>query len=101
MGSYSLRVKDFAAKEIKRLEPRKVRRQLVRRIQSLATNPRPAGCEKPAGTGDRYRVRQGAYRIVYEVRDEELVVVVVKVGHRRDVYKSLEPSHVRFQRPRG
>ena len=89
MGSYSLRVKDFAAKEIKRIEPKKVRRQVVKRVQSLATNPRPAGCAKPAGTGDRYRVRQGAYRVVYEVRDEELVVVVVKVGHRRDVCKNL------------
>jgi mRNA interferase RelE/StbE len=89
VGSYSLRIKDSAAKEIERIEPKKVRRQLVTRIQNLATNPRPAGCEKPAGTGDRYRVRQGAYRIVYEVRNEKLVVVVVKVRHRRDVYKSL------------
>ncbi len=88
MGSYSLRIKDSAAKEIERIEPKKVRRQLVRRIAGLATNPRPPGYEKLAGTGDRYRVRQGAYRIVYEVRDQELVVVLVKVGHRRDVYKN-------------
>jgi mRNA interferase RelE/StbE len=89
VGSYSVRVKDSAAKEIERIEPKKVRRQVVRRVQSLATNPRPPGCEKLAGTEDRYRVRQGAYRIVYEVRDEELVVILVKVGHRRDVYKNL------------
>ncbi|MBZ5590025.1 MAG: type II toxin-antitoxin system RelE/ParE family toxin [Acidobacteriia bacterium] len=55
----------------------------------LATNLRPPGCEKLAGAGDRYRVRPGAYRIVYEVPDEELVVVLVKVGHRSDVYKNL------------
>jgi mRNA interferase RelE/StbE len=82
---YSLRIKDSAAKEIERVEPKNVRRQGVKRVQSLATNPRPPGCEKLAGTGDRYRVRQGAYRIVYEVRDEELAVVV-NVGYRSDVY---------------
>jgi len=87
--SYSLRIKASAAREIERIEPRKVRRQIVTRIQTLATNPRPPGCEKLAGVGDRYRARQGAYRIVYEVRDEELVVVLVKVGHRSNVYKNL------------
>jgi mRNA interferase RelE/StbE len=89
VGRYSLRVKDSAAKEIERIEPKKVRRQVVRRIQSLAANPRPAGCQKLAGTGDRYRLRQGSYRIVYEVREEELVVVLVKVGLRSDVYRNL------------
>jgi mRNA interferase RelE/StbE len=89
VGRYSLRVKDSAAKEIERIEPKKVRRQVVRRIQSLAANPRPAGCQKLAGTGDRYRLRQGSYRIVYEVREEELVVVLVKVGHRSDIYRNL------------
>ncbi len=89
MGRYSLRIKASAAKEIERIEPKKVRRQIVTRIQGLATNPRPPGCEKLAAIGDRYRVRQGAYRIVYEVRDLELVVVLVKVGHRSQVYKSL------------
>lgn len=89
MERYSLRIKDSATKEIERIEPKKVRRQIVTRIQSLATNPRPPGCEKLAGRGDRYRLRQGAYRVVYEVRDLELVVVLVKVGHRSQVYKSL------------
>ncbi len=89
MGRYSLRIKASAAKEIERIEPKKVRRQIVTRIQGLATNPRPPGCEKLAGVDDRFRVRQGAYRIVYEVRDLELVVVLVKVGHRSQVYKSL------------
>ncbi len=89
MGSYSLRIKASAAKEIERIEPKKVRRQIVTRIQGLATNPRSPGCERLAGVGDRYRVRQGVYRIVYEVRDLELVVVLVKVGHRSRVYKSL------------
>ena len=89
MGSYSLRIRDSAAKEIERIEPKKVRQRVVKRIQALAANPRPRGCEKLAGRGERYRVRQGTWRIVYEVRDSELVVVLVKVGHRRDVYKTL------------
>ena len=88
MASYSLRIKTSAAREIERIEPKKVRRQIVTRIQALATTPRPPGYEKLAGAGDRYRVRQGAYRIVYEVRDEELVVVLVKVGHRSNVYRN-------------
>jgi mRNA interferase RelE/StbE len=89
VGRYSLRIKDSAAKEIERIEPKKVRRQIVTRIQGLATDPRPPGCEKLAGAGDRYRVRQGAYRFVYEIRDLELVVVLVNVGHRSQVYKDL------------
>jgi mRNA interferase RelE/StbE len=53
----------------------------------LSENPRPFGCEKLSGHQDRYRVRAGRYRIVYAIRDEELVVYVVKVGHRKDVYR--------------
>lgn len=52
----------------------------------LARNPRPQGCEKLSGQ-ERYRVRQGVYRIIYEIRDEVLLVTVIKVGHRREVYK--------------
>ena len=89
MGNYSLRIKASAAKEIERIEPRKVRRAVVARILALAGDPRPPGSEKLAGTKNRYRVRQGIWRIVYEIRDSELVIVVVKVGHRRDVYKRL------------
>jgi mRNA interferase RelE/StbE len=53
----------------------------------LADDPRPRGCEKLSGH-ERYRLRQGAYRIVYEVDDQVLVVLVVKIGHRRDVYRT-------------
>jgi mRNA interferase RelE/StbE len=89
VGSYSLRIKDSAAKEIERIEPRKIRRQIVARIERLAASPRPPGCEKLTGAGDRYRIRQGPYRIIYEIRDVELVVVLVKVAHRSQVYKNL------------
>jgi mRNA interferase RelE/StbE len=56
-------------------------------MQALSTAPRPPGCEKLSGRPDRYRVRQGDYRVVYSVDDIERVVLVVKVGHRRDVYR--------------
>ena len=89
MGNYSLRIKASASKEIERIEPRKVRRAVVNRILALADDPRPPGSEKLAGAEDQHRVRQGICRIIYEIRDNELVVVVVKVGHRRDVYRRL------------
>ena len=89
MGSYRLQIKASAAKEIERIEPRKVRRAVVDRILALAGDARPQGSEKLAGAKDQYRVRQGIWRIVYEIRDNELIVVAVKVGHRRDVYKRL------------
>ncbi|NTU72303.1 MAG: type II toxin-antitoxin system RelE/ParE family toxin [Coriobacteriia bacterium] len=84
---YSIELKASAVREIEQL-PLKARQQVVERIGRLADEPRPRGCEKLAG-GDRYRVRQGDYRIVYSVEDARLIVWVVKVGHRRDVYRGL------------
>jgi mRNA interferase RelE/StbE len=81
----SVRLTASAVGKIKQIEPKKVRRQVVNRIGALAGDPRPPGCEKLSGQSDRYRVRQGSYRIVYSVEDEVLVVSVVKVGHRSAV----------------
>ena len=89
MASYSVRIKASAAKEIEVIEPLKARRQVVQRIRRLSEDPRPPGCEKLGGQRNRHRVRQGAYRIVYTVADDVLIVLVVKVGHRRDVYRRL------------
>jgi mRNA interferase RelE/StbE len=86
VARYSLRIKPSAAAEIEAI-PRKVRVLVVKRIQRLADAPRPPGCEKLAGQSDRCRVRQGAYRIVYSIADDVLTVVVVKVGHRSEVYR--------------
>lgn len=83
---YSVEIKLSAAKEIEAL-PDADRRRVVERIGLLAEDPRPHGCEKLAGTADRYRIRQGRYRIVYSIEGERLVVWIVKVGHRRDVYR--------------
>ncbi len=85
MASYRLQIKPSAAKEIEAL-PKKDRRRAVARIRGLATNPRPPGCEKLSGH-ELYRVRQGNYRILYTVHDADLLVVVIKIGHRREVYR--------------
>lgn len=87
MAGYSIRIKPSAAKEVDAIEPKKLRRQVVERILNLATDPRPRGCEKLADRSNRYRVRQGPYRIVYAVADDERVVVIFKVGHRSEVYR--------------
>lgn len=81
MASY----KPSAAKDIESL-PRKDRQRVVAKIQSLMTDPRPSGCIKLNGH-EQYRVRQGDYRILYEIHDRALVISVVKVDHRRDVYR--------------
>lgn len=83
MASYRLFIKPSAAKEIEAL-PKQERRRVVTRISSLSHDPRPPACEKLSGQ-DRYRLRQGDYRILYEILDLAVIVVVVKVGHRRDV----------------
>jgi mRNA interferase RelE/StbE len=84
---YRILIKSSAAREIEAVGQKKDRQRIVRQIRSLAANPRPVGCEKLSGQSDRYRVREGDYRIVYSVDDRSLVVNVVKIGHRKDVYR--------------
>jgi len=85
MESYRIVIKKSAAKEIQSLQPSD-RKRIIERIRALAADPRPSGCKKLSGQ-DKYRIRQGKYRILYQITDGQLVVVVVKVGHRRDVYE--------------
>jgi len=85
VASYSLFIKPSAAKEIEAL-PKTDRIRVIQRIQNLADNPRPPGHEKLSGD-DRYRVRQGNYRILYTINGNELIVTIVMVGHRREVYR--------------
>jgi len=87
VARYKVVIKPSASKEIDAVGQKKDRQRIVLRIQSLGENPRPSGCEKLTGQVDRYRVREGNYRILYSVDDEELLVDVVKVGHRKDVYR--------------
>jgi mRNA interferase RelE/StbE len=84
-GSYSVLVKRDAEKELRRL-PRRDLKRLVDRIAALAVEPRPTGVEK-LSTLERYRVRQGDYRVVYEIDDQARTVTVVRIGHRREVYR--------------
>jgi mRNA interferase RelE/StbE len=86
MASYELVFRKSVAKDLRQFPKVDVKR-ILQRIRSLADEPRPAGCEKLSGQ-ERYRIRQGVYRIVYEIDDNVLIVLVVKVGHRRDVYRS-------------
>ncbi len=87
MAGYRLLIKPSAGKEIEALDQKKDRKRIVNRIAALASEPRPAGCEKLAGAEERYRVRQGQFRIVYAIDDTSRTVEVVKVGHRREVYR--------------
>lgn len=79
-----------AAKELESV-PTKDRQRIVRRIEGLAEDPRPVGAEKLSGD-DKYRIRQGDYRILYEIEDGQLVVTVVRIGNRREIYRRYERS---------
>ena len=85
MASYSVGIKQSAAKELEEL-PLKVRRRVISRIRALATDPRPRGCEKLSGQ-EKYRIRQGDLRVLYEIDDTLSTVTIVKIAHRRDVYR--------------
>ena len=83
---YAVTIKQSVAKDLRAIPNADVRR-ILDRIETLAANPRGEGCVKLSGQ-NRYRVRQGVYRIVYEIHDDRLVVIVVKVGHRSSVYET-------------
>jgi len=85
MVKYKITIKKSAAKELQDI-PRKDLRRIVKRIQSLALNPRPQGCQKLSGQS-RLRIRQGDYRIVYSIEDKDCIVDIVKIGHRREIYR--------------
>ncbi len=86
MAGFEVLIKPSAAKELDSLPRKKDRQRIVDRIRRLAENPRPPGCQKLSGR-NLYRIRQGVYRIVYSIEDERLVVLIVKVGHRKEVYR--------------
>ena len=86
MAAYSIFFKESVRKDLDSI-PKNDLQRVMERIASLAGNPRPIGCEKLSGQ-ERYRIRQGDYRIIYSIQDTQLTVWVVKVGHRREVYRS-------------
>jgi mRNA interferase RelE/StbE len=85
---YSVELKPQAQKFIE-AQPGKIQRQLVRKIESLVENPHPAGSKLLHGEKKLYRIRSGDYRIVYQIQHENLLILIVKVGHRKDVYERL------------
>jgi mRNA interferase RelE/StbE len=86
VARYKIYIKPSAVREIEDIPDKKDRQPIVERINKLADDPKPPSCEKLSGQ-DRYRVRQGWYRIVYGIDDRDLEVYVVKVEHRKDVYR--------------
>lgn len=90
MGRYELRFKPSVAKDLRTI-PQADARRILARIDALRGDPRPPGAEKLAAQ-ERYRLRQGNYRVLYTVADAELVVEIVKVGHRRNVSREAWPS---------
>ena len=85
MAAYKIYFKKSVEKDLIGI-PKKDLKKILDRIELLAENPRPPGCEKLAGQ-QRYRLRQGRYRILYSIQDDELTVWVVRVGHRKDIYR--------------
>ena len=85
MARYKLLFKRSVSKDLRDI-PKKDVSRILKCFEALAGDPRTPGCEKLSGQ-ERYRIRQGVYRIVYEIQDDVLVIVEVKVGHRRDVYR--------------
>ena len=86
MARYSLRIKKTAREELEAVATKADRRRIIKRIQSLADNPRPPGSQKLSGR-ERYRIRQGQYRILYSIEQRVLIVHVIKIGHRKNVYR--------------
>ncbi|TFG97276.1 MAG: type II toxin-antitoxin system RelE/ParE family toxin [Calditrichales bacterium] len=85
MANFKVLIKPSAIKELYKI-PQKELPKITGRIQALSEDPRPTGCEKLSAQ-NAYRLRQGSYRIIYTIEDDKLIVLVIKVSHRRDVYR--------------
>jgi mRNA interferase RelE/StbE len=85
MAAYKVFFRKSVRKDFE-IIPKKDLQRILKRIENLVDDPRPHGCEKLADQ-ERYRLRQGRYRIIYSIQDDELTIWVVKVGHRKDIYR--------------
>jgi mRNA interferase RelE/StbE len=86
--TYRIEVAPTAARQLRKLDP-PARRRIQAAVELLAQQPRPAGANKLVGGNNEWRVRTGDYRIIYEIHDQVLLVLVLAVGHRRDIYRGL------------
>ena len=84
--TYRIEFRPAALRELAKLET-STRRRIAATLESLAKTPRPPGIEKLKGHDQRYRVRCGDYRIIYEIEDQVLIILVLRIGHRRQVYR--------------
>jgi mRNA interferase RelE/StbE len=85
-AKYRVEITPAAQRELSKL-PKKVQKRIDKRIQALAENPRPPGSKKLEAEDDFHRIRVGDYRIVYQIKDKLLLVLVIRIGHRREVYR--------------
>jgi mRNA interferase RelE/StbE len=86
MDSYKVELTRSAEKDLRRIDKRYISRVFAA-VESLEEEPRPVGCTKLSGSDHTYRIRVGSYRVIYEIEDDRLVVLVIKIGHRKDVYQ--------------
>lgn len=84
--NYQIQFSRPAQKQLKQLTP-ELQQRIAQKLTELAQNPRQPGSEKLKGQEEVYRIRVGQYRILYEIQDQQLIVLVIKIGHRRDVYR--------------
>ena len=87
MASYSVKIKSSAQKEIRKLPSMEIRDKIVEIIDDLSINPVPDEAKKIKGSNNIYRIRQGTYRIVYQIYKDELLIIVIRVRHRKDAYR--------------
>ena len=85
--SYSTELLPDAAEWVRKCRDKALRLRIERKIHQLGENPRPAGCVMLAGVQNRWRIRVGDYRIVYTILDDRLVVLIIEIDHRRDIYR--------------
>ena len=84
--TYQLVYRQSVKKQLKKL-PKKDLKAIVSKVLKLAENPRPLGYTKLRGTDDLYRIRQGDYRVIYQIKDKKLIIIIIKIGHRKEAYR--------------
>lgn len=92
MTTYKIDIKPSAQKALGKL-PKTIAGSLIKKIKGLANDPYPSGFKKLSGIDNAYRVRSGDYRVIYRIFNAVLVVEVIKIGHRKNVYKNNQPAH--------
>jgi len=84
--THKIEIKPSAQKELSKI-PKNFAVKIIKKIKTLAEDPRPNGCKKLTGVDSAYRIRIGNYRVVYSIYDQQLIIEVVKIGHRKGIYK--------------